>query len=426
MSDLTYKKKTFENGLRYLYIPQPQGMATTVLILVNTGSEYETKEINGISHFLEHLCFKGTKNRPTSGIIAGELDSLGAEYNAFTGKEMTGYYAKVANSNFPKALAIVSDLYLNPVIDAAEMEKERGVIIEEINMYEDHPKWKVAEDFEELLYGDQPAGWSIAGTKDVIKKLMRDDIVAYREKHYIAPKTIVVVAGGIDADPEELVAKHFADIPVGEKKVKVKTVESQSEPKLYFRKKETDQAHIVLGVRAFDMKDDRKYALMVLSDILGGSMSSRLFKKVREELGAAYYVKSSADLGTDCGILAVSAGVDKNRLPVIVSAIIGEMTEFAKTLVPAEELQRSKDHLTGRIVLGIETSDEIAGFFGSDEVLIGDARTPVELIESIKKVTSDDIMNVAKDIIKNDRLNFSAIGTFSAETESEVKAILKF
>ncbi|MDD4931556.1 MAG: pitrilysin family protein [Candidatus Colwellbacteria bacterium] len=424
MSQNPYKKTVFQNGVRYIYIPQPEGLATTVLVLVSTGSEYETKDINGISHFLEHLCFKGTKNRPTSNMIAEELDNLGAEYNAFTGSEVTGYYAKAANKNFDKILDVVSDLYLNPIVEQKEMDKERGVIIEEINMYEDLPMEKVRENFGALLYGDQPAGWSIAGRKDVIQKLDRDDVLAYRNKHYVAAKTTVVVAGGI-SDPEELIRQKFSVIGDGEKILKPETEEKQSSPALSFQSKQTDQAHLVLGVRAFDLFDPRRYALSVMSDILGGGMSSRLFKKVREEMGAAYYIRSSADLGSDCGALIISTGIDKERMTEIVSAILSEMRKLTSELVPEAELSRSKEHISGRMILQLETSDELAGYYGSEEAMTGTVRTPGEILENIRKVTAADIMAVAKDIMRDDRLNLAAIGPFKDGAEEEIKNILK-
>jgi predicted Zn-dependent peptidase len=425
MSKTSYIKKVFPNGLKYIYVPQPQSMATTVLILVSTGSEYEKKEINGISHFLEHLCFKGTKRRPDSGLISHELDSLGAEYNAFTGNEITGYFAKAANKNFQKILDVVSDLYLNPIIDENEMNKERGVIIEEINMYEDLPMEKVREDFNFLLYGDQPAGWSIAGRKDVIQKLTKDDIHTYRNLHYIAPKTTVVVAGGLGVNPEVVIGEYFAGIGTGNAISKIKTVENQDCPKTFFREKQTDQTHLVMGVRAFDLFDDRKYALSVLSDVLGGSMSSRLFKKIRDEMGAAYYIRSSADLSSDCGMLAVSTGVDKERVSEIVEAILFEMKDIRDNLLKEDELNKAKEHISGRLVLQLETSDEVAGFYGSEEAIMGFVRTPEEILENIKKITAEDVRNVARDIIKDDRLNLCAIGMFAPGTEDRVKNIFK-
>ncbi len=424
-SKRNYEKKVLPNGMRYIFIPLPDSQATTVLVLVAAGSEYETKEINGISHFLEHLCFKGTKKRPSSDAIASELDALGAEYNAFTGNEATGYYAKVANKNFEKILDVVSDLYLNPLIDRKEMDKERGVIIEEINMYEDLPMEKVRENLSALLYGDQPAGWSVAGTKKNIERLTRDDISAYRDGHYTAPKTVVIVSGGIE-NPENLIIEKFASLNGGEFIKKEKTKEEQSRPMIHLQTKKTDQTHIIFGIRAFNLFDERRYALSVLSDVLGGSMSSRLFKKVREEMGAAYYVRSGVDLSSDAGVLSVSAGIDKSRLKEIVEAVMGELRRLTVDEVGEEELQKAKEHLSGRLILQLETSDEIAGFYGGEEVMAGRVRTPEEILEKYRQVTAGDILSVARDIMRDDRLNFSAIGPFEDKTESDIADILKF
>jgi len=425
MADLPYIKKIFPNGMKYIFVPQPQSLATTVLILVSTGSDYEGKEINGVSHFLEHLCFKGTTKRPAPSLISHELDSLGAEYNAFTGSELTGYYAKAANKHFPKILDVVSDLYLNPLIQEEEMNKERGVIIEEINMYEDLPMRKVWDDLSSLMYGDQPAGRSITGTKETIKKMTRADIVAYRNLHYIAPKTTVVVAGGLGVNPGAIVAEYFAGISAGESIQKLKTNEAQSIPQCFFRDKETDQTHLVIGIRAFDRLDNRRYAFSLLSDILGGSMSSRLFRKIREEMGAAYYIHSSPELFSDYGFLSISSGVDKTRLVEITKAIMGELKTLKEQPVGEEELNKSKEHIAGKLALQLETSDEVAGFYGGEEALTGAIRTPEEILEKIKSVTSEEIINVAKEIIMGDRINFAAIGSMSDKIKKEVQGVFK-
>lgn len=420
-----YEKKTFKNGIRYIYVPAPESRATTVLVLVNTGSEFETKDINGVSHFLEHLCFKGTAKRPTSDLIASELDSLGAEYNAFTGNEATGYYAKAANKNFDEILDVVADLYLNPIVEQKEMDKERGVIIEEINMYEDLPMEKVRENLAALLYGDTPAGWSVAGTKENIEKITRDEVLNYRKRHYVAGKTVVVVSGGIK-NPEKLVEEKFASLDGGDVIKKEQTKESQDRPMIKLQNKETDQTHIIFGVRAFSLFDERRYILSVLADILGGSMSSRLFNKVREEMGAAYYIRAGVELSSDVGVLTVSSGIDKNRLDEISAAIIGELKKMATDKVSEEELSKAKEHLSGRLILQLETSDELAGFYGSDELVYGSERTPEEIIANYQKVTADDILNLAKDLMKNERLNFSAIGQFGTDTEQKLSEIIKF
>ena len=420
-----YKKIKFDNGLRLILVPQPSSLAATVLILVETGSEYETKEINGISHFLEHLMFKGTKRRPKPGMISDELDSLGASYNAFTGQEYTGYYAKVQSEKVEKAIDIVSDLYLNPIFDPKEIDKERGVIIEEINMYEDTPMRKVGELFADVLYGDQPAGWDIAGRKEVIRKLTQQDFREYRDKHYVAQKTLVIIAGNFNQGKiEKQVRETFGHLGKDKKLAKVKTKESQKSPKVLLKYKESDQSHLVLGVRAFDVFDKRRYAIKVLDNVLGGGMSSRLFRKVREELGAAYYIRAESDLMLDHGFFAVSAGVDHLKIEVVIKTILAEMKKLATGLVPAKELNKSKDHLIGNLILGLETSDELASFYGGQEVLTGKVSEPEELIKKVRAVKAGEIRDIAKALFKNNSLNLAIIGPYKGD--KNFKKILRF
>ncbi|MBI4993726.1 insulinase family protein [Candidatus Wolfebacteria bacterium] len=414
-----FNKITLKNGLRIILAPKDDSLATTVLILVEAGSKYETKEINGISHFLEHMCFKGTKKRPKSIDISSELDAIGASYNAFTGQEYTGYYAKARIEHFDKILDVVSDIYLNPVFNQKEINKERGVIIEEINMYEDLPKRRVQELFTALLYGDQPAGWDIAGEKEVIKKINRADFIKYKNSHYLPQATLVVVSGKFDKNAIEKIKKIFSSIKIGKKNSKIKTKEFQAKPEILIKHKESDQTHLVLGVRTFDIFDERKYALQVLSDILGGGMSSRLFQKVREELGAAYYVYSSADLYTDHGYLAVPAGVDNKRVEIVIKAILGEFKKLAQKPVSKKELERSKEHLLGHLFLSLETSDEIASFYGGQEILTGKIVSPNELVKKIQAVKAEEIQQIAREIFKNGKLNLALIGPFKEKSQFE-------
>jgi len=419
-----FKKTTLENGLRIITIPKKDSVATTALVLVEAGSKYETKDINGLSHFLEHMCFKGTKKRPEPGLIAKELDALGAEYNAFTGQESTGYYAKVQNKDTEQALDIISDLYLDPVFDQNEINKERGVIIEEINMYEDTPMRRVQEFFTTLLYGDQPAGWDIAGRKEVIERLQRDDFIKYRNEHYLARSTLVVIAGNFNENEVTTkIKKQFLEIPDTKKSGKTKTTESQSEPQTFVKYKESDQTHLVVGVRAFDTFDERRFALEVLSAILGGGMSSRLFHRIREELGAAYYVNSSTDLYSDHGYLAASAGVDHKKMDIVLKTILEEFGKFTKEKVSDEELARAKSHFSGRLLLGLEGSDDLAGFYGGQEIIKREIATPKQILAKINAVTSEDIMKVGKDIMKNEGLNLAVIGPFK-EAEKIDKALI--
>jgi len=415
-----YKKIALDNHLRIITVPMTDSLATTILVLVEAGSKYETKEINGISHFLEHMCFKGTKKRPRSIDISSELDSIGAVYNAFTSMEYTGYFAKARPNHFDIILDVVSDIYLNQIFDPKEIDKERGVIIEEINMYEDLPMRRVQELFTRLLYGDQPAGWDIAGKKEVIKKLTREDFIKYRDEHYLAKSSLVVIAGRFDKDKAiKKIETAFSGIKSGNKTPKVKTIERQEKPEILLKFKETDQTHLVLGVRAFDIFDERKYALEVLSDILGGGMSSRLFQKVREEMGAAYYIRAEADLYTDHGYLTASAGIDHNKIEDVIKVLLEEFKSLAEKPVDKNELQKAKDHLIGHLMLGLETSDALAGFYGGQEIITGKIINPQEYVEKIQAVKAEEITEVAKDVFRNNKLNLALIGPFKNKERFE-------
>ena len=408
---MTFKKTVLDNGLRVITAPQPDNPAVTILVLVEAGSEYETKEINGLSHFLEHLCFKGTEKRPKAIDIAGELDGIGAFYNAFTSQEFTGYFAKAEAKHLGKILDVVSDIYLNSVFDSKEIDKERGVIIEEINMYEDLPMARVHYLFLELLYGDQPAGWNIVGEKEIIKTLTREDFIAYRKKHYLAGKTIVVVAGNINED--EAIAKVeniFTGIPTGAEIRKSKPEEHQRKPELLVKYKKSDQTHLILGVRGYDVFDKRRFTADVIGDILGGGMSSRLFQKIREEMGAAYYVGAGTEFFSDHGYLRASAGIDRQRLQEVIEAIAAEFGRLKEEPIPQTELQRVKDHLIGSLMLGLETSDDLARFYGSQEVIERKIMMPEEIARQIQAVTAEEIQEVAEDLFRDEHLNLAVIG----------------
>ncbi|MBI2634012.1 MAG: insulinase family protein, partial [Parcubacteria group bacterium] len=398
-----FKKITLPNGLRVLHVPQKGAKAVTVLVLVEAGSKYETKEVNGISHFLEHLMFKGTKKRPTPLIIATELDRIGGQSNAFTSHEYTGYWAKADAGHLDNVLDVISDVFLNSLFDEKEMEKEKGVIIEEMNMYYDQPQQYVWDLWTGLLYGDQPAGWPIIGTKETISNMKRDEIVKYVEDHYLAGKTVVVVAG--DASEEilrEKVEKYFAHIPTTPGKGKLSTKEEQEKPGVRLHFKNTDQTHAILGVRAFNAFDERKYKLEVLNTILGVGMSSRLFQILRVELGAAYYVRSGTDLFTDHGYLAASGGFDHRKVEEVIRTMVREFQRLAKEPVPEEELAKARDHICGALVLNTETTDDLASFYGPQEILTQEIATPEEFLAKIRTVTAQDIQKVAEDIIRED------------------------
>ncbi|OGZ08443.1 MAG: hypothetical protein A3C93_01505 [Candidatus Lloydbacteria bacterium RIFCSPHIGHO2_02_FULL_54_17] len=416
--------KKLPNGLRVLLIPMPEQRTATALVLVEAGSKYETKEKNGISHFLEHMCFKGTTHRPTQAVIARELDSLGADFNAFTGHEYTGYYVKTAASYLPQTIDLLSDIYANSLFNQSDIEQEKGAIVGEINMYEDVPMRKVGHLFMKLLYGDQPAGWEIAGPKELVTTFTREDFLAYRKLHYLPEASIVVVAGKFDeARMTELIKRQFGHLKRGRKRSKKNVLDTQTRPSVLLEHKASDQTHLVLGVRSFPVPDRDYPVLGVMAAVLGSGMSSRLFQKVRTEMGLGYYVHASNESFTDHGIFSASAGVVNERAAEAVTAILAEFGDLKRSMVGDEELKKVKDMLAGRLVLGLESSDEISEFYGFQEIIRKKLLTPEEVIARMRAVTAEDIMRVARVIFVTKHLNLAMIGP--AKDEKRFRALLK-
>jgi predicted Zn-dependent peptidase len=390
------------------------------MVMVEAGSEYENKQNNGISHFLEHMVFKGTKNRPNSLEISKEFDGMGSDHNAFTANEITAFYGRVANKHFDNLLDIISDLYLNPTFPEAEMEKEKGVIIEEINHYEDLPQRKVHDVFQELMYGDTPFGWSITGPKENIKSMKIEDFISYRKIHYVSAKTTVVVSGDINPSVVfKKIEKVFKDIPNGKAVKKIKFTESQKEPKIKIVAKNTDQSHLVIGFRSFDMYDKRNTTLKVLSTILGSGMSSRLFQKMREELGICYYVWSGVNDASDHGNFIISAGVDSSRVLPAVNGILDELRKILVEKVTKEELKKAKDYIIGNMYLHLESSSSLARFYGFQEVMREKIKTPKQLEKEIESVTVEDIRKLSKTIFVNKNMNMAIVGNVKNGKEIE-------
>ena len=411
--------------MRMLAVPMADNPTVTVLVLVETGSKYEVKEKSGLSHFLEHMCFKGTTTRPNTSDLSIELDTLGCEYNAFTGQEFTGYYAKGKASDFEHLLDVVSDLYLNPLLKEDEIEKEKGVIVDEINMYDDLPMQKVHEVWMELLYGDQPAGWSIAGERDIVRSMKRADFLAYRKAHYVAGATTVIVAGNVDRTRVfKEIAKKFKGITEHKKAGKKKTRDAQAQPQVAVQFKETDQTHFILGVRSFSVYDKRNPVVSVISGVLGSGMSSRLFRKIRVEMGVGYYVRAGNSTFTDHGYFAASAGVANDRVEEVVRAVMDEFKKLKQDLVSADELAKVKEHLVWMMYLGLESSSELAEYYGVQEVLRRDLRTPKEKEKLIRAVTAEDIRKMARKLFVEKNLNLALIGPF--KDGENLKPLLRF
>lgn len=413
---MTFNRTVLNNGLRIITVPMPSLNSATVLVMVGAGSRYERKDNNGISHFLEHMAFKGTKNRPNPLIISTQIDSLGGENNAFTGKETTAYYIKAGANHVETMLDIISDMLKNSLFDSTEIEKEKGVIIEEINMYEDSPMQKIGDVYEELLYGDTPMGWDIAGQKDVIRAANRDYFTSYLASLYSADNMTVVVAGGVKSEEvEALVTKYFGDIAKFETIKAPKVVDGQEKSAILIKPKSKEQVHIALGVRTTPLEHPDRYALDVLAEIMGGGMSGRLFHEVREKRGLAYYVRSMSDNYTDVGTLVTSAGVDPNRVDQAVEVIV---EEYKKLTMPnnitEEELKRGKEMAKGQFVLSLENSRTVASFFAHQEILESKVQTPEEIMKQIDEVTLEKIGEVAKKYLSQP-LSLAVIGNVDSQ-----------
>jgi predicted Zn-dependent peptidase len=403
------KLKTLKNGLRIVSIPIKESPTVTVLVMVETGARYETKETNGLSHFLEHMCFKGTQKRKALD-IAYELEAMGAETNAFTGYDYTGYYAKGRSELFPKLLDVVADVYQNSTFPEQEIEKERGVIMGEIDMTEDVPQARIGYLFLESLYGDQPAGRMICGPKENIKKFSRDDFVTYHKQHYVAEKTLVIVAGNVEhATVAKEIEKAFAHVARG-KILSKKKITKETGNKFASIIKSSDQAHVVLGLRALPLGHKDLSAFSVMTAVLGQGMSSRLFIKLREEMGAGYYVSAGNGASDDAGEFEVATGTEPKRVPEIIDAIKGETARMRTERVPAHELAKTKEYLVGRLYMGLESSDAIAQLYASQAIFHRPFKTPKEIEKETRAVTAEDVLKAAKKYLKEEHFHIATIG----------------
>lgn len=408
---INFEKKVLDNKLRVILAPMSNTEAVTLLVLVGVGSRYETKEINGISHFLEHMFFKGTKSRPEPGQVKKDLDKIGADYNAFTTKEATGFWVKTSAKDFDAGLDIVSDILLEPLFKKEEVEKERGVISQEIDMYEDSPKHKVQTVLESVIFGDQPVGWDIAGDKKSVASIKREDIVKYEMENYLSENMIVVAAGNFDKkEVFEKISKAFNQIKKGERKSFNKSENYQKETRVKIINKETDQTHLAIAIRAYDMYDEKRYALGLLSTLLGGNSSSRLFMEIREKLGLAYYVYSWADQLMDCGYLGMAAGVPHKKLEDVVKNIVSICSKIKNGDISQEDIDFAKNYMRGQTALRFEGSDEIASFVAGQELFYNEIKQPADLLKKIEAVKREDVLNVAKELFRPKNFNLSAIG----------------
>jgi len=418
-----YKLQKLKNSVRLITIPMSATQTFTILVMIAAGSRYETKNNNGISHFLEHMFFKGTIKRPNTLAISSELDKIGGEYNAFTSKEYTGYYAKVDSRNAKIAVDVIGDILGNSKFDSREIEKERGVILEEINMYENNPFIHIDDLFEECLYGDTPAGWDTIGTKNNVKKFKRKDFIDYLELKYEGKNLVVCLAGNFKKQDIELAEKLFSKKRAGEKNQIFNYKKTQNSPQIKIKNQKANQISLSLGAGAYSYNDKNYYAAKLLGVILGGSMSSRLFISVREKRGLAYQVHTQVEGYNDSGYLTTVIGTSPNKVEEAIKTILIEYKKIKSSGIKEKELNKAKDYIKGKTILRLESSTEVANWITRQEVLGQKTLTPEDYFKVINKIKPKDIKKVAKDIFNANNLNLAIIG--ENFQENKLKSLLK-
>jgi predicted Zn-dependent peptidase len=419
---LSYTLDTLPSGLQVIRVPLPAVQSVTVLALVNVGSRYEEPRLWGISHFLEHMVFKGTEKYPDAQSLAAAVDAIGAKFNAFTSKEYTGYYVKATSKGMDLALEVVSDMLMTPQLRQDDIDREKGVIIEEINMYADMPASHIGNIFEQMVYNQATIGHDIIGTKESVSALTSEDFAQHLKQWYGRSNIVLIVSGdetvvnqsNLLEKVDQLFQKGNAAERQSEKALSHLGSDPFKNEKLHVELRKTEQAHFVMGFPALKRSHPQRHILSLLSVLLGGNMSSRLFSEVREKRGLCYYVHSDTDFYHDVGLFGASAGVDPRRVEEAVKVTADEFYALAdgRKPVTAEELQRAKDYITGKFVLDLEDSESVAQYFGMKQLLLGKIETPQELLERYMSATLDELNQMARELIKKDALRFAVIGPF--------------
>ncbi len=414
-----FQKTILPNGLTVILAPMDT-RSVTGLVLVGAGSRYETRPTNGLSHFLEHMFFKGTKKRPTALDVATEIDSLGGVNNAFTSKEYTGYFIKAGANHVESVLEIISDMLYNSNFKEEEFERERNVILQEIHMRFDDPKIHVLDMLEEVTFGDQPLGWDTAGPVSAIKTQTRDLMIDYIRSRYYPNNMIVVVAGGIDQkNTLEMIKKYYGHAKSKDVDSYIPYVDDQRDLQIGLDNRKISQSAISLAVKGLSQFDEDRYALEVMASILGGGMSSRMFEEVREKRGLAYYVRSGAEFYQDSGIFYTYAGIDLPKVKEAVKVMVDEYAKIRDVRVPAKELSKAKESLKGHMALAFEDSMAVATSYGLGQLLEGRVRTLDEEMADVDKVTVEDVERLAKRIFRKEKMTFVGVGPFKEKSEFE-------
>lgn len=408
-----HKLTSLKNGLPLITVDMPHLNSLTVLVAVGAGSRYETKTTNGISHFLEHMFFKGSAKFPSAEKISTLVDGIGAVNNAATDKEVTYYWIKSASKHINLATDLLASMIKESLLAKEEIEREKGVIIEELRMYRDNPARYVWDLYERLQFGDQPLGWDIGGSEKTVTGISREDIVFYMDSLYAPSNMALVYVGNLPKDITKIAENYFSDLPRRSKSsFKPYQQKKQLKPKVGVFYKVTDQANLVLGAEGFDRYDDNRYIAKVMATILGEGMSSRLFLQVRERRGLAYHVSAHHGSFKDTGAFAIYAGLKLEKVYEGLEVILAELQLLIKEKVTDEELKKAKEMIRGRIALQSESTNFLAEYFGTNFVLDRKIETFEQILKKVEKVTKEDIQTLAKEIFKKENYNLEVIGPF--------------
>lgn len=414
-----FERYSLPNGAEVCLVPLKDAQSVTTLIMYPVGSRYESQKLNGVSHYIEHLMFKGTKKRPSTLKLTSEIDRLGAEYNAFTSKEYTGYYIKTAAKYLPTSLDILSDMLFNSLFDAKEMEREKNVIVEEIRMYNDNPLMHIDTLCESIMFDGSPLGWDIAGTAKHVLSYKRDEVLAYRDTYYQPSNMKIVIAGAISADVKELIEKFFAVYSDNKKPGKTfKPVvygAVQKSKRLVVQQKPTDQVQMMIGFPGFTHTDKRLPAQSVMNTILGGSMSSRLFIQIRERRGLAYMVRSGAEEFRDGGYAFIRAGLEAKNINKALTVIQSEIAKIKEKGVTPKELEDAKTHIRGSFTLDLEDSSTQANYYARELLFYPKMETPEEILNKVDAVTREEVQKVAQKLLNWNQARIAIIGNVDAK-----------
>lgn len=410
------KKLQLKNGLSVILAPLAGTKAVTILSLLPVGSRFEADKVAGVSHLIEHIMFKGTKKRPNTLAISQELDSIGAEYNAFTSKDYTGYYVKADSGKIKVAVDLLSDMLFNSVFDQKELDQERRVIVEELRMYYENPMMYIEDIFEELIYQGNALARDIGGSQKTVLNMKYQNILEYRDTFYEPSNMSVIITGCFDEQKVvSLLSRYFKHSCPKTKKPKLdpfKAVQKKARVKINRRK--TEQTQICLGVPAYAYQNRKLFALKVLAIILGGNMSSRLFINIRDKLGLAYYVRSGLDVHADTGSFYIRAGLDKKRTEEGIKAIMDELRKLKRKGVTVEELKKAKDYMRGQSVLAMEDSSQLANWLGGQQLFQKKIKTLSEYLQELDRVTIKQVNQVAQELLVSNQLNLALIGDFGS------------